>query len=330
MAVTSEEIARRCGVSRGTVDRALHGRDGVSRRTRERILEAAEELGYRPHALARSLVLGRTLTIGMVTLDLRNSFISELVSYSEVHARKHGYFTYVTNTGNDASVEVDCINHLVDRKVDGIIVQSVHPTKDYARWLTDLPVPVVAIGNRISANVPFVGIDDRAAAYDATSHIRMRGYERIALVCPPLRHIGSENIDAQEQRYLGFLDFHHSNEALDDDPVVIRSKDLRCVTDIARANLPRRTAFFCTSDIFALEVLSVLRDSGLGIPGDVGVMGFDNIAPLRYVRPKLTTVDQEVEEISRAAIDQLVALMNNESVPAQTECSYQIIAGETT
>jgi len=329
MAVTSEEIARRCGVSRGTVDRALHGRDGVSRKTRERILQAAEELGYRPHVLARSLVLGRTSTIGLVTLDLRNSFISELVTHSEMHARRRGYFTYVTNTDNEPEVEVDCINHLIDRRVDGIIVQSVHPTKDYARWLTGLPVPVVAIGNRISPNVHFVGIDDRGAAYEATRHLHDRGYDRFVIVCPPLRHLGSENIDAQEQRYLGFLDFIHSRTGDGDEPNVIQTKNLSQAVDIARSNSPARTAFFCTSDIFALGVLDALRDSGLRIPEDVGVMGFDNIDTLRYVRPRLATVDQEVETISKAAIDQLVALINKENVAAQCECPYQIVPGET-
>ena len=266
----------------------------------------------------------------MVTLDLRNSFIAELVSYSEMHAREHGYFTYVTNTDNDPRVEMDCIRHLVDRRVDGIILQSVHPTTGYERWLSELTVPVVAIGNRISPNVPFVGIDDRAAAHAATRHIRRRGYDRIVLVCPPLRHLGSENVDAQEQRYLGFLDFCHSNGAMDDDPMVVRSKDLRCVREIAEANAPQRTAFFCTSDIFALDVLNTIRDSGLRIPDDVGVMGFDNIHTLRYVQPRLSTVDQEVEEISKASVDALVALIAKERVPAQTECSYAIIEGETT
>ncbi|HKJ85653.1 MAG TPA: substrate-binding domain-containing protein, partial [Spirochaetia bacterium] len=86
---------------------------------------------------------------------------------------------------------------------------------------------------------------------------------------------------------------------------------------------------FCTSDIFALGVLDALRDSGLRIPEDVGVMGFDNIDTLRYVRPRLATVDQEVETISKAAIDQLVALINKENVAAQCECPYQIVPGET-
>lgn len=329
MAVTSEEIARKCGVSRGTVDRALHGRDGVSRKTRERILEAAEELGYRPHALARSLVLGRTSTIGLVTFNLRNSFISELVTHSEMHARRRGYFTYVTNTDNEPEVEVDCINHLIDRRVDGIIVQSVHPTKDYARWLTSLPVPVVAIGNRISPNVPFVGIDDRRAAYEATRYLHDQGYNRFAIVCPPLRHLGSENIDAQEQRYLGFLDFIHSHTNGLGEPTVIQTKDMTQTVDIARANRPERTAFFCTSDIFALGVLDALRDSGLSIPEDAGVMGFDRIDTLRYVRPRLATVDQGVENISKTAVDQLVELINKESVAAQYDCPHLIVPGET-
>ena len=328
--VTAEEIARRCGVSRGTVDRALHNRGNVSEQTRQKVLRTAETLGYRPHPVAQSLVLGRTLTIGLVTLDLRNSFVSELVSHCEMYARRHGYFTYVTNTDNDPEVEKDCVSHLVERAVDGIIIQSVHPTNEYADWLSRLRVPVVAVGNRLSPNVPFVGIDDRTAASEAVRHARERGYDQVVFVCPPLRHVGSENIDAQEQRYLGYLDHTRKGGLFDGEPIVLTSRDVSGVVEIARAALPRRTVFFCSSDVFALDALSFLIDSGLTVPEEVGVIGFDNISTLRYIRPRLTTVDQKVEQISHTAVDCLLSLIKGENVLPQTQCPHRLIHGETT
>lgn len=327
--VTAEEVARKCGVSRGTVDRALHGRSGISEKTREHILNTVEELGYRPHALARGLVKGRSLNIGLVTLSVHNPYISELIAATEMEARRNGYFTYVTNTDMEPDVEVECIEHLIDRSVDGIILQSINAGASYANWLESLQLPVVAFGNRISPNIPFVGIDDRTAAREATEYLHGHGYEEIAIVCPPLRYLGTTNIDAQEQRYLGFLDAMNRVAGPDKPPLVIRNKDFSALLDFVSNKNGDKAAVFCTSDIFALDVMNFLMERGYRIPRDVGIMGFDNIEILSYVRPRLATVDQMVKTIGQTAITRLLASVNGETIPANTVCPHRLVEGDS-
>jgi LacI family transcriptional regulator len=329
MRTTIDEISRQSGVSRGTVDRALNNRKGVSEKTKARIMKIAEDMNYRPDVLAQGLALGRSFTIGMVTLNLRNSYIAEIASYTEQLGRNRGYFTYITNTDSDPDIEVDCIKHLIDRRVDGLILLSIHTTKDYYNWLMDLKIPIITLGNRISPNIPFVGINDREAAFSATSFIHKKGYDRIVLVCPPLRKATTENIDAQEQRYFGYLDFFNQNDDPKIESIVIRSRDAETILDVARSSGDKRTAFFCTNDIFALQVYNILKADGIKVPRDVGIMGFDNIEFLKYTTPKLYTIDQGAKEISSLAIDRLISLINKETIPAQSELPFTIIEGET-
>jgi len=151
MGVTVKDIAEDCGISRGTVDRALHDRPGVNTETRRRVLASVKKLGYRPDMLAQGLVKGKSFSIGLVTFNMNNNFVTEFISSVEFGARQEGYFTYITNSDMKAEGEEDCINHLIQRRVDGIILQSMHPARGYARWLHRQGIPLITVGNRVSA-----------------------------------------------------------------------------------------------------------------------------------------------------------------------------------
>lgn len=163
MSITSKEIAEKCGVSRGTVDRALNNRSGVNEATKLKILETARELGYRPHFLARSLVKGKTMSIGAVIFDINNQLFPQLIHAVESRAREAGYFLNLTLTSKNPDIERDCLLHLADRKVDGIILLSVNAGPSFEQFIKKLNIPVVTFGNRISDTVPYVWIDDRKA-----------------------------------------------------------------------------------------------------------------------------------------------------------------------
>jgi len=130
MKVTMEMIAEICGTSRGTVDRALHGRKGINPKTREKILKVANELGYHPHLIARSLVKERTKTIGMIVFDLYNRFFAQIVNAAEEKARELGYSLYLTLTNKSLEEERRCIERLVGWRVDGIILSPVNKEKN--------------------------------------------------------------------------------------------------------------------------------------------------------------------------------------------------------
>ena len=181
MAVTTKDIAKACGISRGTVDRALNDRGRINQETKEKILRVAKEMGYRPDLLARSLVKGKTMSIGVVVFDILNRYFAQMVNSIEMKAKSKGYFVNITLQEKDPEMEIQLINSLVDRRMDGIILCPVNKGIKFTKFIESLPIPVVVIGNMVSPSVPFIGIDERKAASDATNLIVSKCYERIVL-----------------------------------------------------------------------------------------------------------------------------------------------------
>lgn len=316
MRITSRELARLCGVSIGTVDRALNNRPGINLETKERILRLGRELGYRPHLVARSLKTGRTSTVGVVVYDLDNRFFAQLVNAIEKAAKESGYFVYLTLSHHDLAAERGCLEHLAGLNVDGILMVPTNKGSDFIRLVKSLPVPLVAVGNRISRGIPFVGIQDRDAVRSAVGMIGDKGYERVIYVSPPLSYGDRENIYEVEERYEGFREGVRERSLASS---VIRDKHFEQVLADELKKNGARTAIMCSSDIYALECLRLLDSWGMRVPRDVGLLGFDDIDILKYVRPRLTTISYPTEEVARESFGVLKALMEGrtELPPAQ-------------
>jgi LacI family transcriptional regulator len=326
MAVTSKDIARICGVSRGTVDRALNNKPRINPKTKEKILRVAKELGYRPDLLARSLVKGKTMSLGVVVFDIRNRYFAQLVNSIEMEAKKYDYMVNITLQEKDPEMEIRLINNLVDRRVDGIIICPVNKGEEFENFLKNLPVPVLVIGNMVSEDFPFIGIDEFKAADDATKLIISKGYENIVFVCPPLADSEKENIYSHEQRLRGFLN-------------VVKNKDIQFsvighwdyfndITDIL-SNKTKKTALFCSGDTFAMDIVKYLRKINKYIPSDVGIMGFDGIDTLEYVTPSLATVYNPVEEIGVKAIENLILMIDEKNINKHILVDYKVIEGNS-
>lgn len=329
MRITANDLAKMCGVSRGTVDRALHGRSGINEKTRQRILDIANEHDYRPHIIARGLVKGRSFNIGVVSLSIRGNFLPELIFWAECTARQEGYFTFITDTNMDPVEETKCIEHLLDRSIDGLILQSVKSDPDYVRWLKDLPVPVVSIGNRISDEIPFVGINDFEAASELVENVIRRDYSRFVIVCPPLRYKNETNIDAQEQRYLGFLHAIKRNYG-DSAPItVIKEKDYSPLFRFVEEKNGSKGVILSTSDTFTIEALYLLKQRKIRIPQNVGIVSFDNISMLDYIEPRVCSVDQNVKEIGEKSIRALLDAIEGKKVELKYEIQYHISEGNS-
>lgn len=327
MNMTSKEIAERCGVSRGTVDRALNDRPGIHPATKEKIIAVAQEYGYRPHFVAQSLVKGKTLSIGAVVFDLNNRLFPQLMDAMETEARKRGYFLYLTLTNKNSELELECLRHLTDRRVDGILLMSVNQGKAFTGTLERLRVPIVTFGNRVSSQYPYVWIDDRRAIEDAVRHLHGQGYERIVYVSPPLASRGQSNIYAVEQRFKGF---QAAARKLKLETAVVGEPQFAAAVDRQLAlNGGRKTAILCSSDTFALQLLVHFRQTGIRVPEDVGLMGFDNIDTLQYVTPALTTVSYSSADIGRLAVETLIRRIEGEQVPAEQLVSHRLVHGES-
>ncbi len=327
MRVTIKDIARISGVSRGSVDRALHDKPGISRRTRERVLRVSLELGYRADLLARGLVKGRTSTIGVVVFDLAHEFFAELVSSIMECAKAEGYFAYVALSQKEREEETRALERLAGLNVDGFIILPVGKGEEFEGYLASLNRPLVCIANRLSRKWPFVGLDDRKAVREAVTWIASRGYDRIVYVSPPLGDRHDVNLYTVKQRYLGYRDGLRRTLG-SDDAWLLRGHDYLARIDRLDLRIGR-TAFMCHSDIFALRILRHLVARGFKVPDEVGVMGFDNIETLQFVRPPLATVDFRIHEIGRRAVECLLEQINGGGKASAVVVDHQIVRGES-
>ena len=214
MGVTTKDIAKICGVSRTTVTRALSNQGRINEKTKENILNTAKELGYRPDLLARGLVKGKTMYIGVVVFDVKNRYFSQMLSSIETEAKKRGYFTNITLHEKDKEMEIELIQRLVDYHMDGLILSPVNKGKNFAEFLKGLNVPLVIIGNKIASDIPFVGINEQKASKESIELILKKGYKRIVFVCPPLADQKEENVYSHQQREKGFLGIMSTSRVL--------------------------------------------------------------------------------------------------------------------
>ncbi len=326
--ITSRRIAAICGVSIGTVDRALNNRPEISARTRERILAAARRLGYRPHLLARGLVTGTTMSIGVVMPNLRNPFFSELVEVIHTKARKAGYRLYLMLSEFNRQEEIESMNRLRGLHVDGIILCPVNRGRAFEEFMAGLATPVVTVASRISRKWPWVGIDDRGAVRDAVRHVVSRGYRRIVFVTQKRIEAGSVSLHIDLQRIHGYRDaLREAGRRYT--PIVVTDEDMIRMAGEGFLKDGPRTCVMCSCDAVALEVLNELKRRRLRIPEAVGLMGFDNLEELKYITPKLSTVASPIGRIGEEAFDRLLAAIRG--APAGSiALDHAILEGETT
>lgn len=334
MGITTKDLALICGVSRTTVHRALHeGTGRINPDTKEMILRVAKENGYRPDLLARGLVKGETFNIGVVVLDVKNRYFAELLSTIGTEIGRRGYFVTITLHDNDKETEINQLNRLADYHVDGIIVSSVNEGEDYKNFLYSLNIPVVSVDNKIADGIPFVGIDQRQAMKDATVKVIENRYEKLIFVCPPMEDEGKRNIYVHKERLKGFEDAIEQYQGVE----VLYLTNWYYLEHLESVlSAAKKTAFICSADEFALEIMKRLKKIGRKAGTNYGIIGFDNIDILDYVTPRLTTISNSVTEVAETAVTLLFELIARkrgktglEKLEACKILPYQMIEGET-
>lgn len=305
MGITMKELGEMLGVSRGTIDRALNDRPGINEDTRQMILDAAKAHGYKRNYLASSLKKGKTSTIGVIVFELHNQFFSQLIHAIDERLRNLGYSVQLCLTNKDGQLERKSVQQLVQRKMDGIILASVNKDPAYIKELEQLRVPLVSVGNRISSKISHVDIDNKGAMQQIVDQVIAKGYERVTYVAPPLSKKKS-NIDAQEERYKGFI-----KAAEERDLPYNTVTDNRELTALYESlSEYKGQVLVCSSDVYALEIMKRAISQGYHIPKDFGLVGFDNLAMLEYVTPALTTMAYPFNEVGYKAVDLLIESIN--------------------
>ncbi len=307
MAATIAEVARRAGVSTATVSRVLSGAAPASDATRARVLEAADALDYRPSALGRALKRRETRTIGLLVTDIGNPFFPQVVRAVEDEAHARGYGVVLGNASDDPERELAYIDLLLDRRVDGLIVASSRATRRHAERLASARMPVVLVNSDAPASeLHGIATDHRAGSRLAAEHLLALGHRRIA-------HISAsdELAAAAAPRREGIQDALAA-AGIDPATLLVAESDGSvdggaAATRRLLAEDPRPTAIACYNDLVAIGALRTLRRAGLSVPGDMSVIGFDDIDLAAWTDPPLTTVRQPTGELGRRAVERIAA-----------------------
>jgi len=325
MAVTTNDLARICHVSRTTVIRALNDTGRISPETKKRILEAAREHGYRPDLLARGLAKAKTYTIGVVVLDVMNQHFAQILNAVEQYALQHDYGINILLHGQDPELEKELVQRLLDYHVDGILLSSVNKSEEYADFLREAKTPIVTIDNRIADDLPFIGINNRDAVREMTAKAIRKGYDTVAFVCPPYAD-RSLNIYTHEERYAGFLEAF-GEAGIAEGPLVSGDGYLAACESLLKQG--GRTAFICSGDLFALELMKYFRQKELTAGKDYGLAGFDGVDILDYVVPQIDTVDNCDEAVAEQAMNMLLALIDGRETETEVMLNVKYVNGKT-
>ena len=323
MNVSIRQIAKYCDVSIGTVDRVLNDRPGVKHQTKEKVQQAIQTLGYTPNHIAKSLAVGKSMSIGVILFNLSNTFFAEMSDAIVNRSHDLGYFPYLTLSEKNPEKEFDCIKDLIARQVDGLILFSTNYDPAIIDYISSGKIPIVTIMTRLS-NLPSVGINDHAASCDATNYIANRKYKHIVYISPPLSYKKHMNISVQEDRLAGFISAAEKlkiNYSIIDNGSYLEQIDNMDINS-------EKTAFLCSSDMYALKILRHMRLKGLQAPFDFGLMGFDNINVLKYIEPAISTVSIPIADAGMCAVDVLISGIVNGSVQSVV-LPHKLIPGQT-
>jgi LacI family transcriptional regulator len=327
-AVTIADVAARAGVSIGTVSKALNGRGQLRAQTRDRVLAAAEQLGFRPSPLARGLLTGHSYTVGLITTDSFGRFTIPVMLGAE-DALGQGQMSVLLCDGRgDPIREQHYVRTLLSRKVDGIIVTG-RRTDPRPPIAPSLPVPVVYVMTQSEDphEASFIP-DDKQGGALAASHLLTAGRTRIAHVSGPQRFL------AARQRAAGALEvLEAAGVPLAAGQVLYGEWNEQWGRQAAHAVLhhePAVDAIFCGSDQIARGVADALREAGRRVPDDIALVGYDNWDVFaESTRPPLTTVDMCLKELGALAARALLADIGGQGAHGFTQQPCRLVIRES-
>jgi LacI family transcriptional regulator len=302
---TMRDVAEHAGVSVTTVSHVINDTRHVSEELRTRVEEAMRELAYQPNALARSLRRNESCTIGMILPDGTNPYFAEIARSIEDKSFSEDYSVIICNSDGDLSKELNYINVLMEKRVDGIIFVAAGMSAAHIRMLQEKRMPVVVVDrDSPGVMVDSVQIDNAAGGQLATDHLVELGHERIACIAGPSYVTPSgERVDGYRRA------LHEAGLSADADDVLLGNFNAESGYQAATQLLSRSdppTAIFACNDLMAIGAISAARAMGFRMPRDISIVGFDDIQLAHYSNPPLTTVRQPKYEMGRLATNLLL------------------------
>lgn len=314
---TARDVAALADVSVSTVSRVLSSPDLVAASTRDRVMAAVAELKYRPNRLAQSLITGRTKNIGLVVPDLQNPYFASLAKGVQGRAWDGGYMAFVADSNEDLALETALVQTLA-KQVDGVILCSMRSAAEQIGAFAQQAEVVVL--NRQVPGVASISVDNREMVRIAVRHLRALGHDHLAYAGGP------RNSWSDAERRAGLAEC--AEEFPEIEVIDLGHFSPNQVGGAASADLAAASgasAVICFNDLVAIGLIDRLRVRDLHVPGDLNVVGIDNVAVGAMVTPPLTTVGVSQEQLGRTAVDLLLATIDGDrAAPRRTISDFPV------
>lgn len=320
--VTLAEVARRAKVSTTTVSRVLNQSALVNPATRKAVERVIRELNFHPNLHARVLAAGKSRNLGLVVSNLENPFFLDIFRAMENEAQQHAYEVTVHNTGYNRNRLMAAVQQILQNRAAGVamIVSEMEPALLNDLAASRIPTVIYDVGQP-GPNITSIKVNYERGIRKAVEYLYALGHRRMAFVGhhPGLKPLQGrrEAFLATMKEYAGRLQFAL---AMETDGPAGGQRAARVVL----ANRPRPTAILCANDFMALGVLGELREQGLAVPGDISVVGYDNIGLAQFTAPPLTTLDIPREAIGRMAFQALTADKAGGKAPAELPQEWRV------
>jgi LacI family transcriptional regulator len=326
---TLADVARTAGVSTMTVSRAINNKPGLSDELRQKILKIAGEIGFQPNQVARGLVTRQTFTVGLVVPDITIPFYAYIARGVEDICYEYGYHVFLVNTADDLERERTALNLLQQRDIDGAILCSSRVSPDeLAAVLQRIPAAIL-INRDLKdplPNVVTINVNDQRGAQIAVQHLIEQGRTRIAYLGGPANSVSN-------QRRLEGYRQALKNAGQGFDPVAVESawgtSGVKAALQQLLERCPGLDAIFAYSDLVAVDAMQELLTMGKAVPGDVAMIGADDVPLASMVRPRLSTLRVNLPHIGRLAMRTLLEMIEGEAAAGSYQIEPELILRES-
>jgi LacI family transcriptional regulator len=315
-----DDVARAARVSKQTVSAVINNKSGISEKTRIRVREIIARLDYQPNLLAGSLRAQRSFTVGVVIPSITNPFYPELVRGIEDEAQRQGYSVFLCNADENSEKEIQYLDLLRRHRIAGLIAATIRVNKAWTEALKSLAgqgIPAVFVPStyKLGNQVVCIMADDEEGFIKATDHLLDLGHERIGMISPPV------DTKKQSPRVTGFLKAHARRGKNPTPELIVPggwhvAEGQEGAAHLLQLSRPP-TAVVAPNDMAAIGAIIKIKELGRRVPGDIAVVGYDNIAIAEWYDPALTTVDQPHYRMGQRAMQAVLDRLNHPEEPAE-------------
>ena len=306
-------MAEKAGVSVATISRYFNNPDVIKEETRQRIKEVCIKYNYRPSYIASAITTRRTKSIALLSPSLREPAFHKLVFGIEKRLSERGYCLNLFNTKGNVKSEMEIIEIINNRIIDGVIIAGVFGGEEERKSILELKkrkIPTISVDRYIlSSNIASVAIDDYTGGRIAAEFLLKKNHTSIGLI------LYSSKIDIFNERKKGFIDCLRKNN-LKAKLVLEIPSSFSSLKDNMEKNKntileSKITSFFCLTDMIAITLIKLLQENKIKIPEDISIIGFDNIDFSNFIIPALTTIEHYIDTMGEIAVDNLISKIEN-------------------